>query len=599
MQNKGYPTDFIIQLKEKCDIVSTISKYVPLTKKGKNYWGCCPFHFEKTPSFAVNEVEQFYHCFGCGESGDVVRFIEKVESLDFMGAVKLLAKNAGMEVPEWTGDEEVLKKQKVKEQLYTICDQTMALYEANLKLPVAQKAREYLAKRGISEEIAALFHIGYCDGWTSSVDYFKKKNVSPAILKEAGITDCKDKGNGNKYYYDVNADRLMFPIINSYGNCIGFTGRVLGQSDFAKYKNTAQTAIFDKSRVVYNINNIKKLKQEKGLDYIVIVEGNVDVISMVKAGIENTVACMGTAITEYHAKELKRFCERVVLCLDGDGAGQKSMFRSVDILMDGGLDVRCVTLPDGLDPDDYINKYGKDKLQELIDAAIPALDYKLISLSKKYNLTNNYDKRKYLSEAFEIVRALGTNSEQEVYLKLLSKITNISVDSLRRDIGNVAKSIEVDTTEQKSLEKRENSIQKAIKFIIASFVHKKEYASFDDINNMYFKNPNHQKLFDYLKDCYEKDKPYTVSSLFDMFDIDENPDIKEIIDFNFAEFGEKEEQYFRQSLHVIYNMGLKIKQENLMQEYKQESDLDKRRSIAMQLQIITKELQNRKNGDNR
>ena len=595
MQNKGYPTDFIMQLKEKCDIVSTISKYVPLNKKGKTYWGCCPFHFEKTPSFAVNEVDQYYHCFGCGESGDVIKFTSKIESLDFMGAVKHLAKSVGMEVPEWTGDEEVLKKQKTKDKLYNVCDETMALYESNLKLPVAQKAREYLAKRGISDELVKLFHIGYCDGWTSSIEHFKKKGVSPALMKEAGITECKEKENG-KYYYDVNADRIMFPIINSYGNCIGFTGRVLEKSDFAKYKNTTQTAIFDKSRVVYNINNIKKIKQEKGLDYIVIVEGNVDVISMVKAGIENTVACMGTAITEYHTRELKRFAERVVLCLDGDGAGQKAMFRSVDILLDGGLDVRCVTLPDGLDPDDFLNKYGKEKLMELIENAIPALDYKLISLSKKFNLSNNYDKRKFLAEAFEIIKALGTSSEQEVYLKLLSKLTNIAVDILRRDIGkNVT--VEVEAPQEKTLEKREDSIQKAIKFIIASFIHKKPYANFDDLGTMYFKNPNHQKIFDYVKECFELDKKFTISSLFDVFDVDENPDIKDIIDFNFAEFGEKEEPYFKQSLKVIYSMGLRMKQEKLMEEYKTETDLTKRRNIAMQLSIVTKELKNKKSGE--
>lgn len=592
MQNKGYPTAFTQQLKEKCDIVTTISKYVPLNKKGKTYWGCCPFHFEKTPSFAVNEVEQYYHCFGCGESGDVIKFVEKIESVDFMTAVKNLAKSVGLEVPEWTGDEEIVKAQKKKDQLYSICDETMALYEANLKLPLAQKAREYLAKRGINEEITKKFHIGYCNGWTSSIEYFKKKNISPQLMKEAGITECK-----NDRYYDVNADRLMFPIINSYGNCIGFTGRVLEKSDFAKYKNTSQTAIFDKSRVVYNINNIKKLKQERGLDKIVIVEGTIDVIALVKAGIENAVACMGTAITPYHAKELKRFSEKVVLCLDGDFSGQKAMFRSVDILLDGGLDVRCVTLPDNLDPDEFLIKYGKEELEKYIDNAIPALDYKIISLSKKYNLSNNYDKRKFIAEAFEIIRTLGTNVDKEVYLKLVSKITNIAVDILRRDL-DTNKSVAVEKQEEKALERREDSIQKAIKFIIASFVHKKPYAHFEDIGTMYFKNPNHQKLFDYVKECFDKDKSYTISSLFDIFDIDENPDIKEIIDFNFAEFGDKEEEYFRQSLKVIYNLGLRQKLEKLTEEFKNEPDLDKRRSIGMQLMLVTKELNSRKNGEN-
>ena len=591
MQNKGYPTAFTQQLKEKCDIVSTISKYVPLTKKGKTYWGCCPFHYEKTPSFAVNEVEQYYHCFGCGESGDVIKFTQKIESVDFMNAVKTLAKSVGMEVPEWTGDEEIIKQQKKKEVLYNICDETMVLYESNMKLPVAQKARDYLAKRGINQDIIEKFHIGYCNGWTSSIEHFKTKGISASLMKEAGITECK-----NNRFYDVNADRLMFPIINSYGNCIGFTGRVLEKSDFAKYKNTTQTAIFDKGKVVYNINNIKKIKQERGVEKIIIVEGTIDVIALVKAGFENTVACMGTAITKDHAKELKRFSEKVVLCLDGDFAGQKAMYRSVDILLDGGLDVRCVTLPDNLDPDEFLAKYGRDKLNEYIENAIPALDYKLISLSKKYNLTNNYEKRKFISECFDIIRTLGTSYDKEVYLKLLSKLTNIAIDILRRDL-DTEKEYKIDQTEEKTLERREDSNQKAIKFVLASFVHKKPYAHYEEIGNMYFKNSNHQKLFDYVKGHFEKDTSYTISSLFDIFEVDENTDIKEIIDFNFAEFGDKEEQYFKQSLNAIYTLGLKLKQAKLTEEFKNERDLDKRRNIGVQLTLVTKELNNRKMGE--
>ncbi len=591
MQNKGYPTVFLQQLKEKCDIVSTISKYVPLTKKGKTYWGCCPFHYEKTPSFAVNEVEQFYHCFGCGESGDVIKFVQKIESVDFMGAVKQLAKNAGLEVPEWTGDEEVIKLQKKKEQLYNICDETMTLYEENLKLSVAQKAKEYLAKRGINEEITKKFHIGYCNGWTSSIEHFRAKKVYPELMKEAGITESK-----NGRFYDVNADRLMFPIINSYGNCIGFTGRILEQADFAKYKNTSQTLIFDKSKVVYNINNIKKLKQEKGVEKIIIVEGTIDVIALVKAGFENTVACMGTAITPYHAKELKRFSEKIVLCLDGDSAGQKAMFRSVDILLDAGLDVRCVTLPDNLDPDEFLIKYGSDKLNELIESAKPALDYKIISISKRFDLSNNFEKRKFIAEAFEVIKSLGTSSDREVYLKLMRDLTNIPIDILRRDLES-NKQPKLEVVEEKPLEHREDSIQKAIKFVLASFVHKKPYAHFEEITNMYFKNSNHQKLFDYVKECFDKDIKYTVSSLFDMFDIEENTDIKDIIDFNFAEYGEQEEKYYKQSLNQIYTLGLKLKQEKLMQEFKTETDIDKRRKIGLQLSLIAKELNSRKMGE--
>lgn len=593
LQNKGYPTDFIEQLKEKCDIVSTVSKYVQLNKKGKTYWGCCPFHFEKTPSFAVNEMEQYYHCFGCGESGDVIKFIQKIESLDFMNAVKHLAKDAGLELPEWTGDEKVIEQNKIKERMYQANNLALSHYRENLKLPQAKVALEYMQKRGLDKDIAEKFGIGYANGWTSLVDFLKQNKVSVSTMEQAGLCDTK---NGRTF--DVMATRLMFPIVNVYGDCIGFTARQLEDGNFAKYRNTKETVIFDKSKTVYNINNIKRIKQERGLDYIIIGEGAMDVIALSKAGFENSGACMGTAITPYHAKLLKRFANKIILCLDGDSAGQKASFRAIDILMDDGLDVRVVTLPDNLDPDEFLKKYGKEKLAEYIENAVVGLDFKLITLSKRYNLNNNYEKSKFVTEAFEVLKILKTMSEKEVYLKLISRLTNINIDSLKRDLLNFdsggTQKPQNDII-QNAGEFREDSNQKAIKFLLASLLYKKDYAKFD--NTIYFKNPSYQKLFDYMMECNQNNKVYTVSSIFDMFEVDENNDIKQIINFNFNEFLGKEEIYFKQSLARIRNTGLQLEIERLTQAFKQETDLTKRREIASKLSLVTKELKNNKNGD--
>ena len=587
LQNKGYPTDFIEQLKEKNDIVSTVSKYVQLNKKGKTYWGCCPFHFEKTPSFAVNEMEQFYHCFGCGESGDVIKFIQKIESLDFMNAVKFLAKEAGMEMPEWTGDEKVIEQNKTKERLYNACNLALTHYRNNLNLPSSQKAKDYMQRRGLDKDIAEKFGIGYADGWTNLIDYLKANKVSVATMEQAGIADTK---NGRTF--DVMATRLMFPIVNVYGDCIGFTARQLEDGDFAKYRNTKETIIFDKSKTVYNINNIKRIKQERGLDYILIGEGAMDVIALSKAGFENSGACMGTAITPYHAKLLKRFANKIVLCLDGDFAGQKASFRAVDILMDEGLDVRVVTLPENLDPDEFLKKYGKEKLAEYIENAIVGLDFKINTLAKRYNLKNNYEKSKFIAEAFELLKILHTMSEKEVYLKHISSLTYINIDTLKRDLLNFdsgqAPNTKLQETIQKTEEFREDSVQKAIKFLLASLLYKKDYAKFD--NTIYFKNPTYQKLFDYMLDCINNDKVYTVSSIFDMFEVDENPDLKQIINFDFSQFGDKEEIYFNQSLRRIAKLGLEQEIERLTQEFKTETDLNRRREIASKLSLVTKEL---------
>lgn len=581
MQNKGFDVDFIDKLKSANDIVSVISKYVTLQKKGKTYWGCCPFHFEKTPSFAVNEIEQYYHCFGCGESGDVIKFVEKIESLDFMGAINNLAEKAGMEVPKITVDNKVMEVADKKKRCYQACNLAMAHYESNL--PKSKVANAYLVKRELGPKEVEKFHIGYSDGWTNLIDYLNKNNVSRTTMLDSGVAATKD----GKRLYDVMAERLIFPIINSYGDCIGFTARALGDQKFAKYRNTEQTVIFDKSRTVYNINNVKKYKQEHGLDEIIICEGSMDVIAMVKAGFENTVACMGTAITSLHARELKRFASRVILCLDGDFAGQKAAFRALDILMNEGLDVRVVTLPENLDPDEFLKKYGADKLREYIANADVAMDYKIKKIASRYNLKNSYENSKFIKEVLDIIKQIDSKAEQEIYLKLVRDLSHISIDVLRRDIDGTAVVKEI-KQEEKPLYVQEQGLLKATKFILASILHKKDYAS-TDIDYVYFKNPNYQKLYDHIKNLTNEGKEFIISEVFSMFDVEENKDIKDLIDYNF-EIVTDPKKYYAESLNLIRKTGLEFRQEELKEKFKTETDTEKRRLIAIELTMVTKEL---------
>jgi len=593
--NKGYSDRFIDELKQKCDIVSVISRFVTLEKKGKTYWACCPFHYEKTPSFAVNEGEQYYHCYGCGESGDVIKFIEKYESLTFVEAVKYLADSVGLKLPELNQTSQDIKQMKLKQDVLNACKLATNFYKNALKTPNAKVARDYLQKRQLGEDIVEYFNIGYSPDWNSLVNYLSKNGVSDYVMKSAGLTEVSESGRT----YDVFGQRLIFPILNVYGDTIGYTARTLDpNSKFAKYKNSTQTIVFDKSKTIYNINSIKQLKKEQKIDYIIICEGTIDVIAMYKAGFKNTVACMGTAITSYHATTLKRFTDKIILCLDGDDAGQNATYKAIDVLYDQGLEVKVVKLKENLDPDEFLKKYGKEELSSCLNKAIDAIEYKLLSLANRYNLQDSYQKNKYIQNALEIVDKLDSNSQKEIYLKVISQKVNISIDVLRRDLlGNNATNTQPppqNTTleEQTPLVVRQEGYLKAVQFVLASIVHKQDYALKNYSLPIKFKNPSYQKLYDYVKSFYDQNKTYTISSLFDVFDVDENEDIKQIINFNFDNY-ENKPVYFNQCLEKLILLDLNKKQQELTDLFKSEKDLTRRREIAQELYVVTKEIKSK------
>lgn len=593
LANFGFPADFIEELKRRNDIISVISKSLTLEKKGKTHWACCPFHFEKTPSFAVNDAEQYYHCFGCGESGDVIKFVEKYENLSFFEAVKFLAQNAGMPLPEMAQNDD-LEKLRLKEKVLKTLSLAKDYYVSCLKNSADSPASKYLQKRGLSGEMAEYFSIGFSPNWQGLINHLEQKGITKALMKQAGLIEFNEQNNA----YDVFATRLIFPIQNAFGDTIAFTARSLDDSSkFAKYRNSSQTSVFDKSRTIYNIHTIKNLKKEQNIDYITICEGTIDVIAMFKAGFKSTVACLGTAFTAHHAAELKRFSNKIILCLDGDSAGQNATYKAIDVLSQADLEVRVVRLKDNLDPDEFLKTYGAEPLKHALESAQDAIEYKLDILSERFNLSDNFQKNSFITEALSLLSTLESASQKEIYLKIVSEKTDISIDILRRDLSKLPLKTADKPSDfpEKPLISRPRGEQKAAQFVLASLAHKQDYASAAFEKNLIFPNPNHQKLFNFLKDCHQKGKSCTISSLFDLFDVQNNPDIQKVINFNFSPFQDNKKVYFHECLGKITLTSLKDRQDELAKLFKSESDLSKRREIAQELNKITKEI---KNGEN-
>ena len=483
MASNQFSTEWKEELKSRNDIVSTVSKYLKLDRKGKNYWGLCPFHYEKTPSFCVNEVDQFFKCFGCGESGDVITFVRKFEGVDFMQAIEILAKNAGMEMPKLENNLELKKKKEEKEQVLQALRAAALFYHKTLKSPKGEICQKYLEKRGVSQTSITNFGMGYSPDFDSMKNTLLKQGFSVETLKKAGLVDT---GTGGRIY-DAFAERLTFPLINTYGDVIGFSARIIEDKPFAKYKNSTQTIVFDKSHVIFGINFIKKLRNElhTNVPRVILVEGQLDVVSMHQKGFTNTVACLGTALTPFHAQELKKLTNNVVLLLDGDGAGQKATMRSIDILRPSGLSIKVATLPEKLDPDEFLKKYSKEDMQKLIDNAVEAMEFQLQTIAKNFDLSSKEQKANYIKSALSLIKTLETDAEKSIYLETVRELTNIPVDVLRQDLDSIKteKPKEID-------EKRNNFIKEnlehdafvsADKFILSSLLYKKPWAKLDEL----------------------------------------------------------------------------------------------------------------------
>ena len=374
------PDDKVEQVRLASDIVDVVSRYLNLKKSGRNYFGLCPFHKEKSPSFSVNQEKQIYHCFGCGEGGNVFNFVMRMEGLSFPESIRLLAKQAGIDLPETEGD---MDQYRQKEGLYHANGMAAAFYLDHLQNdPAAKKARDYLAGRGIVPESYAKFGIGWApEGWDNLLKHARGKSVKEDTLFRAGLVLQNQEGG----YYDRFRGRVTFAIHNVSGQVVGFGARRIINDNSPKYINSPETDIYQKRQVLFNLHNARDSIREQ--DRVIIVEGYTDVTSMVQKDMNNTVATSGTALTPDHAALLHRYTQNVTLMFDGDSAGAAAAIRGADVLMQNGMEVSVCPLPQGQDPDDFCRQNNRETIQQTLNSAEPYVDYRL----KHLQTLNNRD----------------------------------------------------------------------------------------------------------------------------------------------------------------------------------------------------------------
>lgn len=410
----------IEEIKSRCNIVDVVGRVVPLKKTGSNHKGLCPFHNEKTPSFVVSDGRQWFTCFGCGATGDVIDFVQRYYNLEFAQAVEKLAAESGVVLEQDFG-----KSQK-KELYYQINREAATFYYKAFRESV-NPAADYMGKRGIEPQILNLFGIGYADGeWDSLTQHLKAKGYGEGPLMELGlISESKGK------YFDKFRNRVMFPILSTGGKVIGFGGRALGDAQ-PKYLNSQESGVFLKKNNLYALNLTKQEIGKTG--YGVLVEGYMDVISLYQAGVRNVTASLGTAFTESQARLLKRYTNQVILAYDADEAGRNASLRAMEILHGEQFRMRILSVPDGKDPDDYIKKHGKQAFLQLAKSAPSFADYKFLRIKEGLDLATTEGRLSFLREAIGVLKALSP-VEADLYIRQLAGETGISEGAIRSELG--------------------------------------------------------------------------------------------------------------------------------------------------------------------
>ncbi len=420
--------DIKLEIKYKNDIETVMAPYVTLKRRGKNLVGLCPFHNEKTPSFTVYPENGSFYCFGCGVGGDVFTFISLAENLDYMEAVRLLAQRAGVNLPEDGFDDSLAK---LKNRILEANREAARFYYAYLCSQQGKWAKDYLNTRGLTDATIKHFGLGAApDAWDGLIKHLRAKGFTENEMEAANLVSKSQRGG----YYDRFRNRVMFPVIDLRGNVVAFSGRARpGDDTTAKYVNTSDTLVYKKSNHVYGLNFAKAHCAER----VVLVEGNMDVVSLHQAGIENAVAALGTAFGETQCSLLSRYTKEIVLTLDADTAGQKAVKRALETLKNSNINARVLVLPDGKDPDEFIKKHGASRFKALLDGAISDVEYKLVCASEGLDLDTDDGKLKHLQRAAQVLAEINDKITVDLYAGRLSEKYGISKTALMSKIDEI------------------------------------------------------------------------------------------------------------------------------------------------------------------
>lgn len=422
-----YSEEIINEVRQSNDIVDVISQYMHLKRSGRNFFGLCPFHNEKSPSFSVSPDKQIFHCFGCGVGGNVITFVSKIEGLNFIETVQMLAERANIQLPTLENNGDSIKEE-LKAKVYKVNEFTAEYYHQNLYKPQAKIAQEYVKKRQLSNETLKSFRIGFSGKFDELYQELKKQGFGEQEILESGLVNKNERGQ----YIDRYRNRLMFPICDVRGRVIAFGGRVLDDSK-PKYINSPENIVYSKGRHLFGLNVAKKGDIKK----LLIVEGYMDVISLHQRGITNVVAPLGTALTEGQGWLLRKNTEQIILSFDSDEAGLKAKLRALDILQNMGCDLRILQMDGAKDPDEFIIKYGNVRFKSLVDKALSVIEFKVKVLQKTLDLESTNDKIKFLNEIAKLIAKVDNTIEREVYIEKIAKEYDISKEAIYAEVNKL------------------------------------------------------------------------------------------------------------------------------------------------------------------
>jgi len=579
-----FTDDWLNRLKDNSDIVSVLERYIRIEPpRGNKYWACCPFHHEKTPSFLINREEQYYHCFGCQKSGSVITFLMEHQRLAYQEAVETLARWANMELPTTETEEEKREKEK-KERALKATKDTARFYYNNLLEPAGAHAINYLFKRGFSEETIRDFALGYSPDYHSLTEYLKKMGHSTETMVYAKLVSQGENGKIS----DFQARRLVIPIINTKGNVVAFGGRALDEGAKPKYKNSSNTPIFEKRRTVFALNLVKKTKLTEKVDSLIVVEGYMDAISLYQAGIKNVVACMGTALTPEQCREIKRHVNLVYTAFDGDTAGTNATWESLDALTKEGLDVRVISMPNGIkDPDDMVKAHGKKGFLELLDRALPAVEYKIRIVATRHNLKTAEGKGGFVAESASILATLS-EVEQEAHLNIINEISAINESTIRNTVKTVAstpKPVRVEKEEKPDYSPEQRKRILASRYILSSYVNQKPFVILKKIEDGFFDYPPHLAVYLSAIKASLQGTRLKIGQLFDIIS-EHTAEINKIIQAVNLVPQESQEIYYLECLQALKQGAVQKRITQIKEELKSTEDADARLILMEELQSL-------------
>ena len=559
----------INEIRKSIDIIDVISHYIPLTPRGKNFFGVCPFHDDHSPSMSVSKDKQIYKCFSCGATGNVFNFVMDYENVSFPEALKILSDITGISI---TGIDVKSSKKNVNKNLYDIYDVSSKLYINNLSTNFGKGAKEYLHNRGITDELIHEFDIGLS---------LKEKDLLTKLLVKKGFSDKDMLDSGlivkNDYgYSDIYSNRIMFPLYDVGGKIVGYSGRIYNGEDTSKYINTRETAIFKKGEMLYNYHRARESCRKKNV--VIITEGFMDVIRCHSVGVTNVVAAMGTAFTKNHVMLIRKLARDVILCFDGDEAGAKATESCIDLLMEYNIIPKVVRLPENLDPDEYILKYGKDKFIDKLENPINVMDFKLSYLKNNKDLSSSVDMSSYVNSVISELNKIDDDILREISLKKISEESKLDIEFLR-DRLNPA------TTVEKPVVVKNNDMDKYDKaqmYLIYYMFDNDFVVEMYDKDVTYMPNDNYRKLATYIS-CFYKENGFvnTADLLTYLSSYDMSGVVNDILNLNLKDKCTKTE--ISDYIFTIKDYNIKNEISRLQIELNKETDSSRKLELAQKI----------------